>query len=151
MLPLWGLRGPPDGFSVTQGTATAGNLASLAHPEGSTLDLAPAGGDPRTELVTDFGLPTTRAVATAGTLAGASVATTAGGPVDVALWDFGSGSWVDFGSCTAVPGRACKVQGPANGHTFASWDAPSSAARMRVRYTFPGAAAVDAAHALLNG
>jgi hypothetical protein len=90
-------------------------------------------------------------VATAGTFAGASVATTAGGPVDVALWDFGSGSWVDVGSCTAVPGRACKVQGPANGHTFASWDAPSSAARMRVRYTFPGAAAVDAAHALLNG
>ena len=64
---------------MTQGTATAGNLASLAHPEGSTLDLAPAGGDPRTELVTDFGLPTARAVATAGTLAGASVATTAGG------------------------------------------------------------------------
>ena len=151
VLPLWGLRAPPDGFSVTQGTVTAGGLASLVHPEGSTLDLAPAGGDPRTELVTDFGLPTTRAVATAGTFAGASVATTAGGPVDVALWDFGSSSWVDFGSCTAVPGRACKVQGPANGHTFASWDAPSSAARMRVRYTFPGAAAVDAAHALLNG
>ena len=151
VLPLWGLRAPPDGFSVTQGAATAGNLASLAHPEGSTLDLAPAGGDPRTELVTDFGLPTTRAVATAGTLAGASVATTAGGPVDVALWDFGSSSWVNIGSCTAVPGRACKVQGPVNGHAFASWDAPSSAARMRVRYTFPGAAAVDAAHVLLNG
>jgi hypothetical protein len=151
VLPLWGLRAPPDGFSVTQGTVTAGGLASLVHPEGSTLDLAPAGGDPRTELVTDFGLPATRAVTTAGILAGASVATTAGGPVDVALWDFGSSSWVDIGSCTAVPGRACKVQGSANGHTFASWDAPSSSARMRVRYTFPGAAAVDAAHALLNG
>ena len=109
VLPLWGLRAPPDGFSVTQGTATAGNLASLAHPEGSTLDLAPAGGDPRTELVTDFGLPTTRAVATAGTLAGASVATTAGGPVDVALWDFGSEL---VGRLRLVHGRAGQgVQG----------------------------------------
>jgi N-acetylmuramoyl-L-alanine amidase len=151
VLPLWGLRAPPDGFSVTRGTVTAGGLASLAHPEGSTLDIAPARGDPRTELVTEFGFPTTRPVATAGTLAGASAATTAGGPVDVALWDYGSSSWVDIGSCTAVPGRACKVQGPAAGHTFATWDAPSSSARMRVRLTFPGAAAVDSAHALLNG
>jgi hypothetical protein len=150
-LPLWGLRAPPDGFAATQGTVTAGNLADLAHPDGVTVDLVPAGGDPRTELVADFGIPTTRPVAQAGTLAGASVATTAGGPVDVALWDFGSSSWVPAGSCTGVPGRACKVRIAPGGHTFASWDAGSSQARMRVRYTFPGAASVDAVHALLNG
>jgi hypothetical protein len=150
-LPLWGLRAPPDGFAVTQGTATSGNLASLAHPEGSTLDIAPAGGSPGTELVTDFGLPATRPVALAGTLAGASVATTGGGSVGVAFWDFRSSSWVDAGSCTATAGRACKVQLPVAGHEPASWDAGSSDARMRVRFTFPGAAAVDAVHALLNG
>jgi hypothetical protein len=150
-LPLWGLRGPPDAFSVTQGIVTAGNLASLAHPEGSTLDIAPAGGSAGTELVTEFRLPATRPVTLAGTLAGASVATTSGGPVGVAFWDFGSGSWVDAGSCTAAAGRACKVQVPVGGHELASWDAGSSASRMRVRYTFPGAAAVDSVHALLNG
>jgi len=150
-LPLWGLRAPPDGFAATRGSATSGNLADLAHPDGSTVDLAPAGGDPRTELVADFGIATTRPVALAGTLAGASVATTAGGPVDIALWDFGSGSWVDAGSCTGARGRSCKVRVAAAGHTFASWDSGSSEARMRARYTFPGAAAVDAVHALLNG
>jgi N-acetylmuramoyl-L-alanine amidase len=150
-LPLWGLRAPPDGFSATQGTVISGNLADLAHPDGATVDLAPAGGDPRTELVADFGIPTTRPVALAGTLAGATVATTAGGPVDVALWDFGSSSWVPAGSCTGNPGRSCDVRIDAAGHTFASWDAGSPAARMRVRYTFPGATSVDAVHALLNG
>jgi hypothetical protein len=150
-LPLWGLRAPPDGFSVTQGTVTGGNLASLAHPEGETLDIAPAGGSPETELVTDVGLPATRAVALAGTLAGASVATTSGGTAGIAFWDFGSSSWVDAGSCTAVPGRACKVQVPSAGHELASWDAGSAAARMRVRFTFPGAVSVDSVHALLNG
>jgi hypothetical protein len=151
VLPLWSLRAPPDGFSVAQGSITAGGLASLAHPDGATLDLAPSGGDPRTVLVTDFGLATTQPIAQAATLAAASVATTARGPVDVALWDFGSGSWVDVGSCTAVPGRACQVQRRVAGHAFASWNGGSSSARMRVRYTFPGAVAVDAAHALLNG
>ena len=150
-LPLWGLRAPPDGFAVTQGTVTAGNLASLAHPEGSTLDIAPSGGSPGTELVADFGLPATRPVALAGTLAGTSVATTGGGPVGVAFWDFGSSSWVDAGSCTGAPGRTCKVQVPAAGHELASWDGGSAAARMRVRYMFPGAADVDSVHALLNG
>jgi hypothetical protein len=43
------------------------------------------------------------------------------------------------------------VRIPATGHTFASWHAGASQARMRVRYTFPGAASVDAVHALLNG
>ena len=150
-LPLWGLRAPPDGFAATQGIVTAGNLADLAHPDGATVDLAPAGGDPRTELVADFGIDTTRRVALAGTLAGATVATTAGGPVDVALWDFGSSSWVPAGSCTGAPGRSCNVRIAAGGHTFASWNAGSSQARMRVRYTFPGATSVDAVHALLNG
>jgi hypothetical protein len=151
VLPLWGLRAPPDAFSVSQGSATAGGLASLEHPDGSTLDIAPAGGDPQTALVTDFDLTTTRPVARAATLAGASVATTAGGPVDIALWDFGSSSWVDIGSCTSTPGRACKVESPAAGHEFASWNGASSSAQMRARYTFPGGVAVDAAHALLRG
>ncbi len=151
VLPLWGLRAPPDAFSVSQGSATGGGLASLEHPDGSTLDIAPAGGDPQTELVTDFDLPTTRPVARAATLAGASVATTAGGPVDIALWDFGSSSWVAIGSCTSTPGRACKVEIPAAGHEFASWNGASSSAQMRARYTFPGGVAVDAAHALLRG
>ena len=150
-LPLWGLRAPPDGFAATQGTVTAGNVADLAHPDGATVDLAPAGGDPRTELVVDFGIDSTRPVALAGTLAGATGATTAGGSVDIALWDFGANSWVPAGSCTGDPGRACMVQITAGGHTFASWDGGSSQARMRVRYTFPGAASVDAVHALLNG
>ncbi len=110
VLPLWGLRAPPDAFSVSQGSVTGGGLASLEHPDGSTLDIASAGGSPQTELVTDFDLDTTRPVALAATRAGASVATTAGGPVDVALWDFGSSSWVDIGSCTSTPGRACKVE-----------------------------------------
>jgi hypothetical protein len=150
-LPLWGLRAPPDGFAATRGTVTAGNLADLAHPDGSTVDLVPAGGDPHTELVADFGIDTTRPVALAGTLAGASVATTGGDPVDVAIWDFGSSSWVGAGSCTGSPGRSCKVRLASAGHTFARWDAGSSQARMRVRYTFPGAASVDAVHALLTG
>ena len=75
----------------------------------------------------------------AGTRAGASVATTAGGPVDVALWDFGSSSWVDIGSCTAD--RRAGVQGAGRRRTATSSQAgtrPSSSARMRVRYTFPG-------------
>jgi hypothetical protein len=101
--------------------------------------------------VADFGIATTRPVALAGTLAGASVAATGGGPVDIALWDFGSSSWVDAGWCTGAPGRSCKVRVAAAGHTFASWDSGSSEARMRARYTFPGAAGVDAVHALLNG
>ena len=150
-LPLWGLRAPPDGFAATRGSVTSGNLADLTHPDGSTVDLAPAGGDPRTELVADFGIATTRPVALAGTLAGASVAATGGGPVDIALWDFGSSSWVPAGSCTGAAGRSCKVRVAAAGHTFASWDSGSSEARMRARYTFPGAAGVDAVHALLNG
>jgi N-acetylmuramoyl-L-alanine amidase len=148
---LWGLRAPPDGFSVSQGTATGGNLADLAHPDGATVDLAPAGGSPETALVADFGIPATRPITLAATRAGAMVATTAGGPVSVALWDFGSSSWVDAGSCTSVPGLACKVETAAGGHTFATWDGGSSQARMRVRYTFPGAASVDAVHALLSG
>jgi hypothetical protein len=115
---------------VSQGSATGGGLASLAHPDGSTLDIVPAGGNPQTELVTDFDLPTTRPVALAATRAGASAATTAGGPVEIALWDFGSGSWVDIGSCTSTPGRACKVEIPVAGHQFASWDGPSSSAQM---------------------
>jgi N-acetylmuramoyl-L-alanine amidase len=150
-LPLWGLRAPPDGFSAAQGTVTSGNLADLAHPDGSTVDLAPAGGAPKTELVADFGIDTTRPVALAGTLAGAGVATSAGGPVRVELWDFGSSSWIDAGSCTGTPGRSCKVRLAAAGRTFASWDGGWSQARIRVRYTFPGAASVDAVHALLNG
>jgi len=150
-LPLWGLRAPPDGFAAARGSVSGGNLADLAHPDGATVDLAPAGGDPRTELVADFGIPTTRPVALAATLAGASVATTAGGPVDIALWDFDSNSWVAAGSCTGDPGRSCDVRAPAVGHAYASWNAGSSQARMRVRYTFPGAASVDAVHALLNG
>jgi hypothetical protein len=150
-LPLWGLRAPPDGFAAAQGTVTAGNLADLAHPDGATVDLAPSGGDPRTELVADFGIDTTRPVALAGSLAGATVATTAGGRVDVAIWDFGANSWVPAGACTGAPGRSCNVRIPATGHTFASWHAGASQARMRVRYTFPGAASVDAVHALLNG
>ena len=150
VLPLWGLRAPPGSFSVSKGTVTRGGLASLEHPDGSTLDIASSAGDPRTELVTDFSLPTTRPVALAGTRAGASAATTAGGPVDIALWDFGSTSWVDIGSCTSTPGRACKVERPAAGHEFASWDG-SSSALMRVRYTFAGGVAVDSAHALLRG
>jgi N-acetylmuramoyl-L-alanine amidase-like protein len=150
-LPLWGLRAPPDGFSVTQGTVTGGDLASLAHPEGATLDIAAAGGSSTTELVTEFGLPATRPVALAGTLAGASVATTGGGTVGIAFWDFGSSSWVDAGSCTGAADRACKVQVPFAGHELAAWDAGSSAARMRVRYTFPGAASVDSVHTLLSG
>jgi N-acetylmuramoyl-L-alanine amidase len=151
VLPLWGLRAPPDGFSVSQGSVTGGGLASLEHPDGATLDIASAGGSPETELVTDFGVDTTQPVALAATRAGASVATTAGGPVAIALWDFGSSSWVDIGSCTSTPGRACKVERPSAGHDFADWNGPSSAARMRVRYTFPGGVAVDAAHALLRG
>jgi hypothetical protein len=151
VLPLWGLRAPPDGFAATQGTVTSGNLADLAHPDGAAVDLAPAGGNPGTELVADFGIPATRPVALAGTQAGASVATTGGGPVDIALWDFGSNAWVAAGSCTGVPGRSCKVRIPAGGHTFASWDGGSAQARMRARYTFAGAASVDAVHALLNG
>jgi hypothetical protein len=43
------------------------------------------------------------------------------------------------------------VRLPAGGHAFATWDAGSSQGRMRVRYTFPGAASVDAVHTLLNG
>jgi hypothetical protein len=151
VLPLWGLRAPPDAFSVTQGSVTGGGLASLEHPDGSTLDIASAGGSPQTELVTDFDLDTTQPVALAATRAGASVATTAGGPVDVALWDFGSSSWVDIGSCTSTPGRACKVESADTGHEFASWDGGSSSAKMRARYTFPGGVAVDSAHALLRG
>jgi hypothetical protein len=150
-LPLWGLRAPPDGFAASQGAVTAGTLADLAHPDGATVDLAPAGGDPRTDLVADFGIDTTRPVALAGSLAGASVATSAGGRVGIAFWDFGSGSWVDAGSCRGAPGRSCKVRLPASGHTFVTWDAGSSQGRMRARYTFPGAASVDAVHALLSG
>ena len=152
VLPLWGLRAPPDAFSVSQGTVTGGGLASLEHPDGSTLDIASAGGEPADGARHRL-RPATRPgpSRSPATRAGASVATTAGGPVDVALWDFGSSSWVDIGSCTSTPGRACKVESADAGHEFASWDGGSSSAKMRARYTFPGGGAVDSAHALLRG
>src|SRR4051812_29832478 len=117
VLPLWGLRAPPGGFSVSQGSVTGGGLASLEHPDGSTLDIVPNGGSPQTELVTDFDIDTTQPVAIAATRAGASVATRAGGPVDIALWGFGSGSWGGIGSLPPPPRRAGKggrrARGPA--------------------------------------